>query len=115
MPRGTEKARGAGKPSGTQDWELRIGDQVRAERLRLGIDQVTLATRANISVPSLSKLENGEGSRLTTLIKVVRALEREDWLDSLAPATQVSPLAMLRDRDLPAPRQRVTKAIRRAP
>lgn len=99
-------------PRGTDEWEANLGSQVRAERLRLGLDQVTLAARANISVPSLSKLENGEGSRLSTLIKVVRALGREDWLESLAPASQVSPLAMLRDRDLPAPRQRVTKAIR---
>ncbi len=99
-------------PRGTDEWEVNLGSQVRAERLRLGLDQVTLAARANISVPSLSKLENGEGSRLSTLIKVVRALGREDWLESLAPASQVSPLAMLRDRDLPAPRQRVTKAIR---
>ncbi len=96
----------------TQDWEERLGEQIRSERLRLGLDQVTLAARSNISVSSLSKLENGEGSRVHTLIKVIRALGREDWLEALAPAAQVSPLAMLRDRDLPAPRQRVTKAIR---
>ena len=84
------------------------GQQIRAERLRRGIDQASLASEANISTASLSALENGLGSRLGTLVKVVRALGREAWLDELAPATEISPLALLRDRDR-------TEARRRAP
>ena len=48
-------------------------------------------------------LENGSGSRLATLVKVVRALGREDWLDELAPLSEISPLALLRDKDRSAP------------
>src|SRR5664279_3563717 len=90
----------------TEEWEARLGRQVRAERLRLGVDQASLASAANISTPSLSALENGTGSRLGT---VVRALGREEWLDGLAPATEISPLALLRDKDRTAPRQRAPR------
>jgi len=93
----------------TDEWEARIGSQVREERLRRGIDQASLATAANVSTQSLSGLENGAGSRLATLIKVVRALGREAWLENLAPLTEVSPLAMLRDRDRATPRRRAPR------
>lgn len=96
----------------TEQWETHLGQQIRAERIRQGIDQATLAARANISTSSLSSLENGGGARVATLIRVARALGREQWLDELAPLTDVSPLAMLRDRGKPTPRQRVTRAAR---
>lgn len=96
----------------TDQWEAHVGQQVRAERIRQGVDQATLAARANISTSSLSSLENGGGARLATLIRVTRALGREQWLDELAPLTDVSPLAMLRDRGKPTPRQRVARAVR---
>jgi transcriptional regulator with XRE-family HTH domain len=97
----------------TDEWEARLGRQVRAERLRRGIDQASLARAANISTASLSALENGAGSRLGTLVKVVRALGRESWLDELAPAAEISPLALLRDKDRTTPRQRAPR--QRAP
>jgi len=93
----------------TEEWEARLGRQVRAERLRRGMDQASLASAANISTPSLSALENGAGSRVGTLVKVVRALGREEWLDGLAPASDISPLALLRDKDRAAPRQRAPR------
>ena len=93
----------------TEEWEARIGRQIRAERLRRGIDQASLASAANISTPSLSALENGAGSRLSTLVKVVRALGREAWLDDLAPETEISPLALLRDKNRTATRQRAPR------
>ena len=97
----------------TEEWEARLGAQVRAERLRRGMDQASLASAANISTPSLSALENGTGSRLATLVKVVRALGREEWLDGLAPVGDISPLALLRDKDRVTPRQRAPR--QRAP
>ncbi len=93
----------------TEEWEARIGAQVRAERLRRGIDQATLASAANISTPSLSALENGAGSRVSTLVKVVRALGAEGWLDTLAPVDEISPLALLRDRNRATPRRRAPR------
>lgn len=77
--------------------EVEFGAQVRRARLLEDIDQRTLADAANISPTTLMKLEKGQGSTLTTLIKVLRALGREDWLETLEPAPTASPLALARE------------------
>lgn len=76
--------------------ETGFGAQIRRARLYEDIDQRTLADTANISPVTLSKLENGQGSTLSTVIKVLRALGREDWLGTLEPIPEVSPLALAR-------------------
>lgn len=78
------------------DWERSIGAQIRAARVSMQWDQAELARRSNISVASLSTLERGLGSTLKTLISVIRALGRTEWLSTLAPTNVVSPMAMLR-------------------
>lgn len=93
----------------TSDYELSIGEQIKRLRIARDIDQLSLASQANISVGALKNLENGKGSSLKTLIMVLRVLDKEDWLTMLAPATTVSPLQMLRDEKLNAPRQRVSR------
>ncbi|NEM89819.1 XRE family transcriptional regulator [Galbitalea soli] len=74
-------------------------------RLADGRDQAGLARDAAVSLGALRHLERGEGSTLRTVIRVARALGREDWLDALAPAVTVSPLDLMRERR--TPRQRV--------
>ena len=83
-----------------------IGEQVRAARVVGGLDQARLATLADVSVGALSNLERGKGSSLKTLVAVVRALGRTDWLEALAPPVTVSPLQMLRAKQK-SPRMRV--------
>ncbi|WP_191330165.1 helix-turn-helix domain-containing protein [Frigoribacterium sp. ACAM 257] len=90
----------------TDEWEARIGSQVRALRLDAGLDQISLARRADLSTSTLQSLENGRGSTLASLVRVLRALGAEDALDALAPASAVSPIDVLRSAD-PAPRRRV--------
>ena len=68
-----------------EQWEARLGAQVRALRIASLIDQAELAERANISTKTLGALERGEGTSVKTLIKVVRVLDRSDWLDDLDP------------------------------
>ncbi|SMF14126.1 hypothetical protein SAMN02745746_01542 [Pseudogulbenkiania subflava DSM 22618] len=77
--------------------------------MRTGLDQQSLARRASISVGAVKNLESGKGSSLSSLIKVVRALRREDWLKSFAPLITVSPMQMLRSARLKKQRQRVFK------
>ena len=76
--------------------EAEFGAQVRRARLYEDIDQRTLPDMANISPVTLSKLEHGQGSTLRTIIKVLRALGREEWLGTLEPIAEVSPLALAR-------------------
>ena len=77
--------------------EEEFGAQIRRARLLADIDQRSLASAANISPVTLTKLETGKGSTLTTVIKVLRALGREDWLGTLEPAPTVSPIALARE------------------
>ena len=90
----------------TDEWEARIGDQVRALRLDEGLDQISLARRADVSTSTLQSLENGRGSTVRSLVRVLRALDAEDALDALAPASAVSPVDVLRSSAV-APRRRV--------
>jgi len=52
--------------------------QLRAARALLGIDQVILAERAQLSVPTIQRMEASDGlirGNVDSLTKVVRALE----------------------------------------
>ena len=77
------------------EWEAEIGQQVRVLRTRSGYTQADLAQRAGVSVGTIRNLESGVGSTLSTLIEVVRALGRTEWLETLAPPVTVSPLELL--------------------
>jgi transcriptional regulator with XRE-family HTH domain len=89
-----------------EEWEQRLGGQVRAARVAAKLDQATLAALANVSVTALSSLERGKGSSLKTLVATVRALGRTDWLQSLSPAVTVSPLQLLRAKGGHSPQHR---------
>jgi len=89
----------------TEDFERSLGEQVRALRIAAGHDQATLASLAGLSLGAVKNLEQGNGSTLRTIIRAVRALGKEEWLNSLAPRISVSPLDVLRNRR--EPRQRV--------
>ena len=80
--------------------------QVRAARIASDLDQTRLAALADVLVGALSNLERGTGSSLKTVVAVVRALGRTDWLEALAPPAIVSPIQLLRAKQK-APRMRV--------
>jgi transcriptional regulator with XRE-family HTH domain len=89
-------------------WEATLGDQVRQVRIARNLDQAQLAKLADVSIGAVSNLERGKGSSLRTLIGVLRALGRTDWIESLAPAVGVSPMQLLRSKQrTPQPRARV--------
>jgi transcriptional regulator with XRE-family HTH domain len=52
--------------------------QLRASRALLGIDQLALAQRANLSLPTIQRMETSGGvirGNVDSLVKVVQALE----------------------------------------
>ena len=83
----------------TEEIEKSFGAQVKGLRLEQDIDQATLAERATVSVSALKALESGRGSSLRTVVRVVRALDRVDWLDTLHDQPTISPLALARERE----------------
>lgn len=76
------------------EWEVELGSKIRNCQLRSNISQIELAERAGVGLSALKNLELGKGATLKTLIKVVRTLERTDWLEALAPPISISPLQM---------------------
>jgi transcriptional regulator with XRE-family HTH domain len=85
-----------GQQLSSDDWERQLGTQFRALRISADLDQAGLASLAGVSVGALRHLERGEGSTLRTLVRVVRALDREDWLESIAPRVSISPIDLVR-------------------
>jgi transcriptional regulator with XRE-family HTH domain len=69
---------------------------VRALRLRQNIDQRQLAERAGVGLNAVKNLESGRGATVRSLVSVLKALNRADWLRGLAPAVSISPVRMLK-------------------
>ena len=89
-----------------RQWEYEFGRQIRALRLRKNIVQQQLAEQAGVALNAVKNLETGKGATVSTLVKVLRVLNREDWLTTLAPEVSISPLQMLKRK--PA-RQRASR------
>jgi transcriptional regulator with XRE-family HTH domain len=82
-----------------EDWERRVGGQIRSVRLRLNLTQAEVARRANIDRTTVGRIEGGDGGSIASLVRIARVLGREDWLDSFAPAEPaVSPMQQLREQ-----------------
>jgi transcriptional regulator with XRE-family HTH domain len=73
-----------------------LGERLRRIRIAQQWTQADLAARAGVSERAIRALENGQGSKVETLLSVIRALDRTDALNALAPVASVDPIAMLR-------------------
>ena len=87
------------------DLEAQLGAHLRALRLDRNLEQTTLAQRAGVSLTALKRLESGRGSTTHTLMSILRALGREDWLKTIAPVATINPLTMPKSAE---PRRRAT-------
>jgi len=92
-----------------EEMEVELGVKLKALRLSRNLDQKTLAGRAGVSVRALRSLESGQGSTLKTLVSVLRALGRQEWLNTIAPVATINPLALTREAQ---PRQRASRTRR---
>jgi transcriptional regulator with XRE-family HTH domain len=62
-----------------------LGARIRAARLRRGMTQATLAARADVSLPTIRKLEKGDPTTsLATMVRALYVLGLEKDLDLLA-------------------------------
>ena len=79
-------------------WEQYIGQQVRRLRLQKNMTQGELASRVGISKSTISNLESGRGSTISTLASILNVLGQTAWLENLAPRVDVSPVQMVKLR-----------------
>lgn len=82
----------------SKELEIQLGQHLRNLRLRQNVDQRLLAERAGVALNVVKNIESGKGSTVSSLIKVLRALGRADWINALAPTVSVSPLQMLKSK-----------------
>ena len=75
-----------------------LGDRLARLRLERNLTQAQLAREAGVSKRTLIRLEHGESTQLTNLIRVLRGLGALGNLDALIPPTRTSPIEQLRAR-----------------
>ena len=75
-----------------------LGARLRGARLRRNESQSELARRAGVGKATLQRLEEGSSGTLVTFVRVLRALDLGDALESLLPDAQDSPIEALRGR-----------------
>lgn len=75
-----------------------IGRRLARRRLELELTQAELAERAGVSKRTVERVEAGESTQTSTLIRIFRILGLLDNLDSLIPASGPRPLDLLKLR-----------------
>ena len=48
---------------------------------------------------ALRNLEGSKGATIKTLIRVIKALNRESWLEQISPQTSINPLHLVRGKE----------------
>ncbi|MBX9838910.1 MAG: helix-turn-helix domain-containing protein [Silvanigrellaceae bacterium] len=89
--------------------ESLIGENVKSLRLLKNLDRVSLCEQAGISLNALKNLENGQGTNLMTLIRALKALGNEDWVNAISPKVTINPLHMVRNKPI---RQRASRKVK---
>lgn len=89
------------------EWQAEIGRQIRALRLRQNLDQQELADRAGIALNAVKNLETGKGATVRSFVQALKALNRVEWLQGLAPVVSISPVQMLKAKAT-GPRRRAS-------
>jgi transcriptional regulator with XRE-family HTH domain len=78
------------------DVEAEIGRRLESLRLAQNISQSDLAAEAGVSRRTITRLENGGGISVETLIRIMRALGIGNRLDALLPDPGLRPIDRVR-------------------
>ena len=75
-----------------------LGSRLERRRIDASLTQAALAEEAGISKRTLERIESGASTDFAMLLRVLRALNLLDGLESLIPDTPQSPMTLLRQK-----------------
>jgi putative transcriptional regulator len=75
-----------------------IGRRARRARLDRRLTQADLARIAGVARPTVERFESAGVAHLTTLVRILRAMDLLDRLDSLLPEVDIRPIEALQTR-----------------
>lgn len=70
-----------------------IGSKLKELRIERNMKQAELADASCVSVFTISSVKNGKATSLLTIVQLLRASERLDYLDSFFQEEAISPIA----------------------
>ena len=88
-----------------------LGRRLARHRLDLGLTQAELARQAGVGRATVERLEGGHSTQLTSLIRILRVLDKVDALIEMLPEAGLRPIDLVRRQ----PRQRQRASGRRKP
>lgn len=71
-----------------------LADRLKQYRLQHNVTVRELSDSSGLHVNTIAKLEAGEDSRLSTVIRILRGLKRLEALDAFLPPPTISPLQL---------------------
>jgi len=80
---------------------LDIGQKLDKERRRQKIKMSELSKRSGVSETTLSKLWKGSPVKTSTLLRILRALDRIEWISELIFETPPTPMERAQGKVLP--------------
>src|ERR1035437_4240225 len=92
-----------------EDLKMQLSKDIKELRLSKNITREALCEKASVSLNALRHLEDGSKASIGTLIAILNALGKSDWLRSLSPQISINPLHMTKN----GKRVRATRSIRK--
>jgi transcriptional regulator with XRE-family HTH domain len=75
-----------------------LGARIAGRRVELQLTQAAVAEQAGIAKRTLERMEAGQTSQLSTLVRVLRVLDAASGLDSLIPESGPRPMELLKQK-----------------
>ncbi len=88
-----------------------IGKRLKTHRINKRFTQKQLAEKAGVSLFTIAQIEKGNPVSISMLIPVLRVLRLLDNMELLIPEPQISPVALLNQKNIHAKRVRSKKKI----
>jgi len=73
-----------------------IGARITRRRLDLELTQAAVAEQAGIAKRTLERVEAGYSAQMTSLVRILRALDALPGLDGMLPEDRPGPMALLK-------------------